>query len=281
MTDPPSCRGACPPLCLPGWHRAPGLRPPSACALCWSRRGKPTTSSLQIPLSHHHSPPPSAAPVGGSHRGPRGPAPSSIQTRLSAPSIPRRLHIPKTPTCLPKPPGTSTESGTLSTPRASPGPSLDPAPSHQGSPVLMNWIPIAGLTGEGSPGTRGASWATLRLHLRPGGAGRGRERRLRLPEPRGKGRHGDSGATEGLGLRAPPGRVAGCELHPKEGLPALLEPPARPRGAAALAPKAEVTANLVPGLPPPRARCGHGQGGDLGALRYRHNGKRPSTGGGW
>lgn len=54
----------------------------------------------------------------------------------------------------------------------------------------------------------------------------------------------------------------GCT--PKRGFLGGLGPtggPAEPlRAGARVAPKAEVTANLVPGLPPPRARLGMARG---------------------
>lgn len=118
--------------------------------------------------------------------------------------------------------------------------------------------------------TRGASWATLRLHLPPGQGRRGGHGSAAVvsESPAGEGRHSKSGATEGRGLRAPTsegGRDVGCT--PKWGfsslpdtLGVLWEPPGRlgPAGGSAelragarATPKAEVMANLVPGLPAP------------------------------
>lgn len=280
---------------------ARGFRAEATMSLCLSAgagEANPPQTHPKSPCSITNAPSaPSAAPVGGSHRGPRGSAPNSIQPRLNAPSIPRRLPHPKAPTRLPRPPARSVApSGVLSTPfapRASPGPSPDPAPSHRGSPVLRSAVGSqvqdsrarAGTGGEGgqpSTGTRGASGATLLLHLRPGGDGRERGKAAAVSRARG---------GKGVTPRAGPPRDGGCGhprggwqdvgCTPKRGSLGGLGPTGGPaeqlRAGARVAPKGEVTANLVPGLPPPRARCGHGQGGGQGALRCLNTGKRFST----
>lgn len=132
-------------------------------------------------------------------------------------------------------------------------------------------IPTAGLggeglarAGEGSPGTgtRGASWG----HPVPAPpAGRGREGARKsgcgLQSPRGKDVTPRVGPARAGGCGHPPGRVAGCQRAAScPGGSPRLGPSGGPaeqlRARAGVAPKAEVTANLVPGLPPP----GHGVG---------------------
>lgn len=200
---------------------------------------------------------------------------------------------PKHPPASPNPQGPAgsvAPSGTLSILRASPGPSPDPAPSPPGLTCAdeRGGIPTAGLSGErlarageGSPGTgtRGASWATLCLHLRPGGEGRGRGKAAAVCRARGGRTSRREWGQRGLGAAGTP---RGGWQGVKEGLPARAgapgsAPAAAPRSSC-VAPKAEVRANLVPGLPPSRARCGHGQGGGQDALRYLNTGKRLSTG---
>lgn len=223
--------------------------------LCWSRKGKSTPSSPQIPPFHHQSSPPSAASVGGSHRGPGGSVPNSIQTRLNAPSIPRRIPHPQSTHPPPQIPSDQhgAPSGTLSTPRASLGPSPDPALSPQGSPVLMN---AAGsqLQDSGArawhgraraalaPAPAGRRGATLCLHLRPGGEGRGRGKAAAVCRARGGRTSRREWGQRGLGAAGTP---RGGWQGVKERLRALV-------GAPGSAPAAAPRSSCAPGLASPR-----------------------------
>lgn len=125
--------------------------------------------------------------------------------------------------------------------------------------------------GPGTAESRGASRAALRL--RPGGDGKaGAEERLWF---RGRTSHRERGC-QGRGMCAPTsqgGRDVRCTprrgLSPLPSVPgALWEPPAELRVGAHAAPKAEVMAKLVPGLPaPPGTVWGQTGLGGYGAPR--------------
>lgn len=266
-------------------------------SLCWSRRGKSSPNSPQIPLFHHQSSPSSLGSPGG-WQPPRSPrirthqhpdtAECSEHPR-EAPTAPK--HLPPSPD--PQGPARSVApSGTPSipfAPGASPGPSRDPAPSQQGSPVLMGAVGSqlqesaarAGTEGRGQPYHRHPRGVVGHPPPAPP-AGRGREGARKSGcgfEPvEGRTSRREQG-QRGLGAAGTPGEGGRVWAARHKG--ASSEGSASPeqlRAGARVAPKAEVTANLVPGLPPPRARCGHGQGGSQGALRYLSTGKRGGGG---
>lgn len=132
-------------------------------------------------------------------------------------------HTPKAPTSLPRPPGTSTERGTLRDPehplctRSIPGPEPRSSPFPAGLTCAdgRGGIPTAGISGEGWHGGAGAA-------LSPAPAGR------RGPPPAcTSGRAGKGGSAEkrlrfrarggkDVTPRAGPARTGGCG-HPRGG----------------------------------------------------------------
>ncbi|KAL2298392.1 hypothetical protein Nmel_015387 [Mimus melanotis] len=269
------------PLRPPDWHWAPqGRHEPVP--QCWSRRGKSTANSPQIPLFHHQSPHPSAPRWAEATEDPQ-PTASRQGSVLPHPASPN----PQGPARSAAP------SGTLSkplAPRASPGPSPDPSPSRQGSPVLMNAV---GSRLQDSRGWHGGPRAApapapagRRGHRPPAPpAGRGTEGARKsgcgFQSPRGKDVTPRVGPPRAGGLRAPLGEGGRVWAAPQKGAscPAgspQLGPTEQLRAGARVAPKAEVRRTWCQGCHPPRARCRHGQG----ALRYLNTEKRLSTRGG-
>lgn len=161
---------------------------------------------------------------------------------------------------VPKPPGTSTERGTLrdaehpfgtqSIPGAQSRPSTFPPGLTCADDRAA--LPAAGLTGEGlARGPRAApapapAPAGRRGHRPPAPpAGRGTEGARKsgcgLQSPLGKDVTPRMGEPRAGDCEHPSGRVAGCGLHPKEGLPALV-------GAPSSAPPAAPPSSCAPGF---------------------------------
>lgn len=226
----------------------------SLCLCAGAAEANPPQPHPKSPSFHHRSPIPRQPRWAEATELPEDPHPARAQCS----------HVPK-------PPGTRTERGTLRNPehpfgtQSIPGAESRPSTFSPGLTCADDraGLPAAGLSGEGlARGVRAA----------PAAAPAGRRGHRAPAPPAGRGAQG--ARKSGCGLQSPGGRTSrrewgsrglgGCG-HPKEGDPALVgAPSSAPRsscapGFASLR-KAEVTANLVPGMPPLWAWPGRGPG---------------------